>query len=203
MGYVLREVGIVTVHADTCVIVCNEEKREHLKAQGKAAERRAVGVVVYSEEDFDAFYNKHCTRIANDANPFTVLVVDKVNIPTKQEVRTLMEEALQRKKTNIETDWFSQDAKIVPRIELKWFGTQRHLVRTFFQGQFQDEPRKGRFRFRDVHQIFPRQLADVLAGGHISEREYQNLQNVWKLAFSSQCEYAIVYVWVIGHTDVI
>jgi len=209
MGYVLRELTKVLTNKYTGAILFDKKKAEQLKTEEKLMERRGVGIVIYSEEDFDAFYNKHCARIPNNNNPFTVMVVDNVNIPSRQEVRELMEEALRRKKTKLETGWFSDAGKIVPKIEPLWFATPRHRVRTFFQGRFQDEPRKGRFRFRDVQQIFPRQLSDVFTSGHIPKLELENLQNICKFPVdgdpkvASMCEYAVLYLWVIGHTDII
>lgn len=213
MGYVLRDCGDAYVRTDNYAVIYDKKKLDELKANGMAVKKRAVGIVIYSEPDFDAFYNKHCARIPNDSSPFTVMVVDNVNVPSRQEVRELMEEALRRKKTKIETGWFSNVGKIVPKIEPMWFATPRHRVRTFFQSRFQDEPRKGRFRFRDVQQIFPRQLSDIFTSGHIPQLESQNLQKICKFSvdqtkigerkIGSMCEYAVLYVWIIGHTDII
>ena len=196
--------GKLTVNADTCSIIYNDKKLEQLRLEGKTMERKAVGVVIYSESDFDAFYDKHCARAPNDNNPFTVLVTDGTSIPTRQETRTLFEETLKRGTTRFEKDWLSHNGKIITRVEhAGLFSKPRHAVRTYFQGSFQDEPRQGNFRCRDVREIFPRQLMDIFAGGHISQLELQNLQNIWKFAFSPRCEYAISYIWAIGHTDAI
>ena len=97
MGYVLRKVGKAVVHADTCAILYDEEKIKQLKVQGKTVERKTVGIIIYSESDFDAFYNKHCKRMPNDNNPFTVMVVDDVNIPSKEEVKAILEEVLRER----------------------------------------------------------------------------------------------------------
>ncbi|MBS3125020.1 hypothetical protein J4211_02080 [Candidatus Woesearchaeota archaeon] len=212
MGYVLRDCGEAYVRADNFAIVYDNKKLEALKAEGNAVKKRVVGIVIYSEEDFAAFYNKHCAHIPNDNSPFTVMVVDNVNVPSRQDVRELMEEALRRNTTKLETGWFSNIGKIVPKIEPTWFATPHHRVRTFFQGGFQDEPRKGRFRFRDVQQIFPRDLLDVFTSGHIPKLELQNLQNIWNFSIdnsldnnrkvASMCEYAVLYLWIIGHTDI-
>lgn len=204
MGYILREAGKLTVNADTCSVIYDEKRLEKLQLAGKAVRRRAVGIVIYSEQDFDAFYNKHCAQIPNDNNPFTVLVVDKVNVPSRQEVRLLLEETLKRKNTKFEKNWLSSSGKIVASIEQAgWFSTPRHTVRTFHQGKCLDEPRKGNFRCRDVHVIYPSQLQDIYNEGHIPQLELQNLQGILEFAGEKMCEYAIAYVWIIGHIDVV
>ena len=204
MGYVLREAGKLTVNADTCSVIYDDKRLEQLQLAGKAVRRRAVGIVIYSEQDFDAFYNKHCVRIPNDNNPFTILVIDKVNVPSRREVRALLEEALKRKNTKFEKSWISSSGKIVASIEQSgWFSTPRNAIRTFLQGRFFDEPRKGSFRCRDVHAIFPSQLEDIYNDGHIPQLELQNLEGILDFARAKMCEYAIAYVWIIGHIDVI
>ena len=87
----------VAVRSDTCAIVYDDDKIEQLEVEGKAVKREAVGVVIYSDLDFDAFYNKHCKRMPNDNNPFTVMVVDDVNIPSKEEVKAILEEVLRER----------------------------------------------------------------------------------------------------------
>lgn len=206
MGYVLRQVGKTWVHKDTCSIIYDENKKEQLKGEGKAEEKRTVGIVIYSESDFDAFYNKHCLRIPNDNNPFTVMVVNDVNVPQKQEVRALMEEVLRRNRLKLKKGWLSKTGTITEGIGY-WELNPAHKVRTFFNNSFVDAPRRGSFRFRDVQTIFPRQLADIFSEGHIPKLELENLKSIWKFAVDPStaymCEYAVLYIWIIGHTDII
>lgn len=198
MGFVQREAKKVFVRTDNFQIIKDRNKAKELLVKDLAIERKGVIIIIYPEYDFEAFYRKHCLRIPNDNKSFTVLVEEDIKIPNKNAVRKLVEEVLLSKDTE-----FSEKTVFV-EIQPKLLLPTKYKVRTFFNNDFQDESRNGLFRFRDInYDIKQKEIMQFNNSGLLSNKEYNNIKKIWESSFVLDCDYAIKYILLIGHLDVI
>lgn len=192
MGFVQRERGTCYVRVSNYSLIADKEEGEFLYKNGESIKRKEIGIVIYSEIDFNDFYRKHCARIPNDENEFTVLVRETENIPTRGEVRRLLERALILR--------LQDEGKTI----LANIPENKYKVRTFYNNKFLSEPAMGCFRFRDINIDFPKtKLRELKEKGILTEEQYNKLENALKSSFTEFGIYFFERIWVIEHTDVI
>ncbi len=194
MGFVIKEKPeqVFVRLKDFSIIKDKLEVLELLK-QNKAQQRTEAEIIIYSEIDFNDFYRKHCARIPNDENKFTVLVKGKENIPTRGEVRRLLEELL---KIGFKT----KNNTIIADI----FNNRDYWVRIFYNNKFLSDQLNGSFRFRDINLDFPKiRLRELKEKEILTEEQYNKLETEFKSSFTEFGTYFFEKIWVIEHTDVI
>ena len=192
MGFVIKKLGNVYVGTDNpFTIIIDDNDKHKLQIENKLINKNAMGIIIYSEIDFDLFYKKHCARIPNDDKPFTILVENNINIPTRKGTRELIEKSLLTREAILR-----KDKSIIIDIDRKLILPIKYKARTYFEGKFipNEEPYEGKFRFKDINKNV-----------HLNNigEEFLEIQNLWKQMFTSNCDYIIKYVWLIGHIDVI
>ena len=194
MGYVIKEKPEpVFIRLKDLSII--EEKNEALNLLkiNEAQQRIRAIIIVYSEIDFNDFYRKHCARIPNDENEFTVLVRKKESIPTRGEIRKLLEDLLKIRfkieKGELITDIFEE---------------RGFFVRKYFNNTFLTEPIKGCFKFERITVDFPKQKLEYLKNKNIlTEEQYERIDSLWKSSFTEKGKYFFEKILVIEHTGVI
>lgn len=192
MGYIIKELKEATfIRLKDFSIIKNNKEAQDLLKRNEAQQRTNAIIIIYSEIDFNDFYRKHCARIPNDNNEFTVLVKQNEFIPTRGEVRRLLEELL---KINFKIE----DGVIIVDIP------EKYLVRKFYDNQFLSDPTKGCFRLRNINIDFPKQNLGYLKEKNIlTEDQYNKIDDIWKSSFTIKGNYFFKKIWIIEHTDII
>ena len=193
MGYVIRkQEKPVFVRLKNFSQIENKGEALDLLKRNEAQQRINAVIIIYSEIDFNDFYRKHCARIPNDENEFTILVREKENIPTRGEVRRLLEGALILK--------FQNEGDII----LADIPENKYKVKKFYNTRLLSEPAMGCFRFRDINIDFPKtKLRELKEKGILTEEQYNKLEIEWKSSFTEFGTYFFEKILVIEHTDVI
>ncbi len=72
MSYVIKEVGRpLYVDLNNPTKIYDKKEGEKLFSLGRAQKRTEIGIILYTELDFNEFYKKHCDRIPNDEKLIT------------------------------------------------------------------------------------------------------------------------------------
>lgn len=192
MGFVIRKLDPVIIRLKDLSLIKNNKEALDLLKNNEAQKRTKARIIIYSEIDFNDFYRKHCARIPNDKNNFTVLVWKGESIPTRGETRRLLEELLGTG-FKIERGIISVD---IPK-------SNEYRVRNFYNREFLSAPSEGSFRFRDIDINFSKQKLESLKEKKIlAEEQYEEINNKIKESFTDKGEYFFEGIWLIGHTDV-
>ena len=193
MGFVIRkQKKPVFICLKDYSVIKDAKNASDLLKRNEAQQRTNAIIIIYSEIDFNDFYRKHCARVQNDENEFTVLVRETENIPTRGQVRRLLERALILR--------LQDEGKTI----LANIPENKYKVRTFYNNKFLSEQAMGCFRFRDKNIDYPKtKLRELKEKGILTEEQYNKLENALKSSFTEFGIYFFERIWVIEHTDVI
>ncbi|HKZ39343.1 MAG TPA: hypothetical protein VJ044_00185 [Candidatus Hodarchaeales archaeon] len=200
MGYIVKDTVTRLVRTDTLIQVRDKKTQADLEAKGLLLQKQGIGILVYSDTDLIAFYEKHTLRQSHGT--YTVLVKNETDIPSLGEVRTLVETALR-----IGTR--SKDGRIVtviPQIsETESYGTRIWLNQGVTH-RFLDESAMDRaFNFREVIEAKSKKgIIDACKQVGLSTNDSATIVSIYEESFrkfpdgTPKVEYTVDYVWIIS-----
>jgi len=167
MGYVIKEGRQVYVRTDNVQIV-PDDRLEELEKAGLAQPRRKITILVYSETDFQRFFQKHVRREAS--GEYTVIAKNDTQIPPISEIRILIENALLKGKMNWANETLFQG---VP---------EPFCTRTWNSSSgFVDKSANNGLLFRDLVKITRKNMGVLRT--EITKLAYENLRAIWAEVF--------------------
>ena len=192
MGFVVKSLGKAWVRTDNFQLTSEEIGRE-LASRGLATQRFSVGIIIYPEgnDEFEYFYERHVRHSIRRGEDFvSVLVLDNVAIPSKDQARKALEESLRSAVFSSAVTFNPNVPQVIPGHNLSvcaWSFTENKYI----------TDNRGVFLFRDMQKISsPKQLSSLI--GVVSAKDINPVLKFIETTHKPDSQIVIQYIFLVG-----